>query len=110
MKKCFIALALAIFLYGLMTPALSISLSYNAENNGKIVSSSSTYMLDKSTSLKESAILGDGKIARDLTASGSGNNRILIASSASGRVQTPRWKALETSGLQPRWVHLMTVS
>ena len=85
MKKCLIALALAIFSYGLMTPALSISVGFSAENGGKMVSSSSTYSLDRSTSLQESATLGDGKISKDLTASGSGNNRISISSSANGK-------------------------
>ncbi len=85
MKKCLIALALAMFVYGLMTSALGINVGFSAENGCKIVSSSSTYSLDKSTSLKESATLGDGKITKDLTASGSGNNRISISSSANGK-------------------------
>jgi hypothetical protein len=84
-KKCLIALALTIFSCSLMTPALSISVSFSAENGGKIVSSSSTYSLDRSTSLQESATLGDGKISKDLTASGSGDNRISISSSANGK-------------------------
>jgi len=84
-KKCLIALALAIFSCSLMTPALSISVGFSAENGGKMVSSSSTYSLDRSTSLQESATLGDGKISKDLTASGSGNNRISISSNANGK-------------------------
>ncbi len=85
MKKCLIALALAIFSYGLMTPALSISVSFSAENGGNMASSSAAYNLDRSTSLQESATLGDGQVTKDLTASGSGNNRISISSSANGK-------------------------
>ena len=85
MKESLIVLMLVMFLYGLMTPALGISVGFSAGNGGEIVSSSSAYDLDISTSLQESATLADGGISKDLTASGSGNNRISISSSANDK-------------------------
>jgi hypothetical protein len=66
------------FPYGLMTPALNISVGFSAENGGNIVSSSSIYNRERSTSLQESATLEDGEIIKDLTASESEDNRISI--------------------------------
>jgi hypothetical protein len=82
MKRYFIVLALVVFLFGLMTPALGINMNFNTGNGGKVISSCSTYNLDKSTSLQESVTMGDGKISKDLTANGSGNNHISVSSSA----------------------------
>ena len=48
-------------------------------------STSSTYNLDASTSLQESVTLADGQISKDLTASGSGDNRISTSSSANDK-------------------------
>ncbi|NTV27203.1 MAG: matrixin family metalloprotease [Methanothrix sp.] len=81
MNKSFTILALAIFLFGLMTPVFGISLDFNAINDGTRVSSSGSYNLDRSALLQESAAIGNGEVSKNLIASGSGNNRILISSS-----------------------------
>ena len=84
MAKCTLAVALAMFLVGLMTPALGISVSVSGAGVDS-VSTSTTYNLDKSTSLQESVRFADGKISKDLTASGSGDNSISITSSANDK-------------------------
>ena len=81
MNKSFTILALAIFLFGLMTPVFGISLDFNAINDGTRVSSSGSYNLDRSASVKESVSIGPGEISRDLIAGGSGDNRVSISSS-----------------------------
>ena len=81
MNKSFTILALAIFLFGLMTPAFGINLAFNAVDGGTTVSSSGSYNLDRSASLQESVSIGSGEISRDLIAGGSGNNRVSISSS-----------------------------
>ena len=78
----FNSFSVSYILVGLMTPALGISVGFSAGNGGTMVSSSCTYNLDRSASLQESATMGNGEISKDLTASGSGNNRISISSSA----------------------------
>ena len=64
-----------------MTPAMGISVGFSAGNGGTMTSSSSSFNLDRSALLQESAAIEDGEISKDLTASGSGNNRISISSS-----------------------------
>ena len=81
MDKSFTVLALAIFLFGLITPAFGINFAFNSVDGGTTVSSSSSFSLDRSASLQESASIGNGEISSDLTARGSGNNRISISSS-----------------------------
>ena len=85
MRKLYVAIIFAIFFYGLITPVLSINVGFSSENGGKTVSSSAIYELDESTSLKESATLGDGVINKALTASGSGENRISISTNANDK-------------------------
>ena len=85
MKKYLTAITLAIFFYGLIAPALSINVGFSSEKGGDSVSSSASYDLDVSTTLVESATMGDGGINRDLTASGSGENSISISTDANGK-------------------------
>jgi len=68
-----------------MTPVLGINVGFSSEKKGEIASSSASYDLDQSTRLVESVTLGDGGINRDLTASGSGENRISISTNANGK-------------------------
>ncbi len=70
------ALALAIFLCGLMTPAMGFTVSLNARSGAESVSSSTTYNLDDSTMLQEEALLDGNKIFQTREAKGSGSNRI----------------------------------
>lgn len=79
MKKYLIATALAIFFFGLISPALGINVGFSSQNGGETVSSSATYSLDQSTRLVNSAKMGGGQIVEDLTAIGSGSNRITIS-------------------------------
>ncbi len=85
MRKRFAIIALTLFFYILMTPAFGINVGFSSEKNGEIASSSAGYDLDQSTTLVESATLGDGGINRDLTASGSGENSISISTNANGK-------------------------
>ena len=82
MRKYILALALAMLLVGLMTPALGLSVSVSVGAGSDSSSTSSTYNLDKSTALQESVTLAGGEISKDLSASGSGDNSITISSSA----------------------------
>lgn len=82
MRKYVLALALTVVLAGLMMPALGLSVSASSVTGSDSSSTSSTYNLDKSSSLQESVTLVDGEISKDLTASGSGDNSISISSSA----------------------------
>ena len=77
MKNVCKALALAILFCGLMSPAMGISIGLKTGS----VSSSTTYVLDKSASLQEEAVLDESKIFQTREAHGSGNN--LIAQSVS---------------------------
>ena len=70
------ALALAIFLCGLMTPVMGITVNFNAGSSMESVSSSTTYDLDDSTMLQEESILDGDAIFQIREAKGSGNNRI----------------------------------
>jgi hypothetical protein len=72
------------FLVGLTTPSLGITVSVSGAGVDT-VSTSTTYNLDKSTSLLESVRFADGEISRDLTASGSGDNSISTTSSAKNK-------------------------
>ncbi|MDD4161674.1 MAG: matrixin family metalloprotease [Methanothrix sp.] len=109
------ALALAILLYGLMTPALGFTVNFNAGNGAEIVSSSTTYDLDDSTMLQEEAILDEGTIFQIRNAKGSGNNYIdqsvsgdkystsnLIESSGSFHVSTSIGASGSSAGLAQR--------
>ncbi len=84
MRRCYAMVALTIFFYSLMAPALSIDVGFSSEKSGHIASSSASYNLDDSTRLEESAKLGGGDVNRALTASGSGENSILISNNANG--------------------------
>ena len=61
MRKRFAIIALTLFFYILMTPAFGINVGFSSEKNGEIASSSAGYDLDQSTTLVESATLGDGR-------------------------------------------------
>ena len=89
------ALALAMFLCGLMTPAMGITVGFNAGSGTESVSSSTTYDLDDSTMLQEEAILDEGTIFQIRNAKGSGNNR--IDQSVSGN-QYRTSNSIESSG------------
>ncbi len=69
-------LASFIILGLIMTPALGISVSFNAGDGSGSTSSSATYKLDDSTSLQEQAVMAEGDIYQTRQASGSGNNSI----------------------------------
>ena len=77
MKNICKALALAMLFCGLMSPAMGISIGLKTGS----VSSSTTYVLDRSASLQEEAVLDESKIFQTREAHGSGNN--LIAQSVS---------------------------
>lgn len=85
MRRCYAMIALTIFFYSLMAPALSINVGFSSENSGHIASSSASYDLDDSTRLEEWAKLGGGDIKGSLTASGSGENSISISTNANGK-------------------------
>jgi hypothetical protein len=76
LKKEYTALALAMILYGVMTPALGISVGFSAGNGAESVSSSTTYDLDSSAMLQEETLLDKGNIFQNREAKGSGSNRI----------------------------------
>ena len=76
MKKCILALALALFLCSLMTPALSITVSIGGGDGSSSVSSSTNYNLDGSTQLQEQTVLSGSGIVQSRDASGSGSNLI----------------------------------
>jgi hypothetical protein len=78
-----------------MAPALGINVGFSAGIDGKIVSSSNAYNLDRSTSLQESTTIGYGEVSKDLTASGSGNNQITISSRANDKSASTE---IESSG------------
>ncbi len=82
MKKCILALALALFLCSSMTPALSISVSVGGGDMANSASLSTNYNLDSSTRLQEQTALSGSGIDQSRTASGTGNN--LIDQSISG--------------------------
>lgn len=84
MRRCYAIIAFTIFFYSLITPALSINVGFSSEKGGQTVSSSASYNLDDSTRLEEWTKLGSGQIDRALTASGSGENSILISNNANG--------------------------
>jgi hypothetical protein len=75
-EKEYRALALAMILFGIMTPAMGISVGISAGNGAKSVSSSTTYDLDSRTMLQEEALLDEGNIFQNREAEGAGRNRI----------------------------------
>lgn len=83
MKKFLLALALAIFLHGLMTPALSMSVSISGGTGTDSISTSTNYNLDDSTRLQEHTMLSESEVFQSREASGSGHN--LIDQSVGGK-------------------------
>ena len=58
-------------------PAFGISLRCSSGDGGEAASTSESYNLDDSTSLKENLILGSGSIVIDRQAAGTGKNRLM---------------------------------
>ncbi len=67
-----------------VAPALGVSVSYSAGDGGRSSSSSATYDLDDSTSLRAEAILADDSIFETREAKGSGDNSIEASASGDG--------------------------
>ena len=67
---------MVILLGVLAAPALGITVSYGTGSGGGGVSSSTTFMLDASTSLQERTTLGSDQIFQSRQATGSGDNSI----------------------------------
>jgi hypothetical protein len=77
-------LASLILLSFFVAPALGVSVSYSAGDGGRSSSSSATYDLDDSTSLRAEAILADDSIFETREAKGSGDNSIEASASGDG--------------------------
>ncbi len=67
-----------------VAPALGVSVSYSAGDSGGSVSSSASYNLDDSTSLRAEALLGEDGITETRQATGSGVNSIEASASSDG--------------------------
>jgi hypothetical protein len=65
-------------------PALAISVSCSSGAGGQAASSSESFNLDDSTSLRESIILGSGSISLDRQAEGTGKNSLKQSLSGNG--------------------------
>ena len=76
MKKSFMALSLAVFFCCLTTSVSALSLGFSSGNSGGSVSSSTEYILDGSTRLREQAVLGECEIIQSREVTGSGRNLI----------------------------------
>lgn len=67
-----------------VAPALGVSVSYSAGDSGGSVSSSASYNLDDSTSLRAEALLGEDGITETRQAIGSGDNSIEASAGSDG--------------------------
>ncbi len=66
------------------SPAFGISLSCSSGDGGGAASSSESFNLDDSTSLKENLVLGSGSISMDRLAAGTGKNSLKQSLSGTG--------------------------